>query len=146
MEDTIPIKIFNNLLEINNDRIIIYTLVKNEINYEDLKKTLAACIKSSLMYKAQLTEEKIRIGSTLNYEAIPRKYKTVSNQDFFNVWLVINECLSIQKHRRINSLFNESENIFKSTYDNALNEDNLKHLSLRHKNLILKQKELLKTG
>ncbi len=146
MENKIQIQILNNLLEINNDRITIYSLVKNEIIYEDLKKNLAACIKSSLLYKAQLTEEKNRIGSITNYEIIPKKYKTVPSQEFFNVWLVINECLSIQKYRRINSLFNESENIFKSSYDNALNEDNLKHLSLRHKNLILRQKELLRTG
>lgn len=146
MENKIQIQILNNLLEINNDRITIYSLVKNEIIYEDLKKNLAACIKSSLLYKAQLTEEKNRIGSITNYEIIPKKYKTVPSQEFFNVWLVINECLSIQKYRRINSLFNESENIFKSTYDKALNEDNLKYLSLRHKNLILRQKELLRTG
>lgn len=146
MENKIQIQILNNLLEINNDRIIIYSLIKKEIVYEDLKKTLAACIKRSLIYKAQLMEEKNRISSIANYETIPRKYKTVPSQDFFNVWLEINECLSIQKYRKLNSLFNASENVFKSTYDKALNDDNLKHLSLRHKNLILKQKELLKTG
>ncbi|GGE01448.1 hypothetical protein [Planktosalinus lacus] len=141
MEYKIQIQILNSLLELNNDRIIIYTMVRNEIIYHDLKKTLTSCIQKSLLFKEQLKDERNRLVSQakVNYKAKP-------NQEFFNIWLEINECLSLQKHRRINSLFNASENIFESTYTNTLKEDNLKHLSLKHKNLILKQKELLKAS
>jgi hypothetical protein len=72
-----------------------------------------------------------------------KNYTADTNQDFFNVWLVINKCLSVYKHETISSLFNESENILKSTYENALKNDNLKYLSLRHKRVILRQKERL---
>lgn len=138
MENNKPIKILNRLLEINTDRALIYSLVKNEIKYKDLKVTLDACIKSSLLCRAELEEEIDRIASKVSYEADP-------NQDFFNVWLVINECLSKHKYRKINSLFNASENVLETTYTKALNKDNLKYLSSRHKRLILKQKKLLNT-
>lgn len=141
MEYKTQIKILNSLLELNNDRIIIYTMVRNEINYQDLKKTLTSCIKKSLLFKEQLTEERNRLVSQAKIN-----YKPAPNQDFFNIWLEINEGLSLQKHRRINSLFNASENIFESTYNKALEEDNLKHLSSKHKNLILKQKEVLEAS
>lgn len=136
MENKIQLQIINSLLELNNDRIAIYTLVKNEIVYQDLKEILADCIQKSLMFKAQLLAEKKRIASKVNYKAPP-------NQDFFNVWLEINECLSVHKRKKISSLFTASENVFETTYNNVLKEDNLKHLTSRHKNLLLKQKELL---
>lgn len=139
MENQTQIKILNSLLEINNDRVMVYTLVKNEIVYQDLKIVLANCIQNSLMFKAQLAAERKKIISKVNF-------KPVSNQEFFNVWLVINECLSLHKHRKISTLFYASEKVFLSTYANAIKEDNLKHLSPRHKSLILKQNDLLKAS
>lgn len=139
MENQKQIQILNKLLEINNDRIVIYTLVKNEIIYQDLKIILNACIQNSLMFKSQLTAERKKIASQINFKSAP-------NQDFFNVWLVINECLSLHKHRKISSLFTASEKVFITTYANALNEDNLKHLSSTHKSLILRQNDLLKAS
>jgi hypothetical protein len=136
MKNQTPIEIIDRLLELNNDRVIIYSLVKNEIVYEDLKTALSNCIKRSLLCSAQLVKERNRIVSKENYETLP-------NQDFFNVWLVINESLSDYKRGMINSLFAESETVFKSTYENALNKQNIKHLSSRHKSLIGKQRELL---
>lgn len=90
MRNKTPIEIIDSLLEINNDRVVIYSLVMNEIIFEDLKTILAACIKSSLLCSAQLVKERNRIVSKENYD-------TVSNPEFFNVWLEINECLSLHK-------------------------------------------------
>ncbi len=136
MDNKIQLQIINSLLELNNDRITIYTLVKNEIVYPDLKIILADCIQKSLLFKEELLAEKKRIVSKVNY-------KTPPNQDFFNVWLEINECLSVHKRKKIRTLFTASENIFEKTYNNVLKEGILKHLTPRHKNLLLKQKELL---
>lgn len=136
MKNTVAIQILSSLQEINSDRILIYSLVKNEIVYEDLKTNLDSCIKKSLIFKTQLDKEINRITTK-------EKHETVENQEFFNVWLVINKGLSVYKRKMIKSLFSRSEDVFKTTYSNALNQKNLKHLSSRHKNLIWKQKELL---
>ncbi len=136
IKNTTQLEILTSLLEINNDRIIIYSLVKNEIIYKDLKTILGSCIERSLLFKAQLTEE---INSIISIET----YKTVPSQNFLNVWLVINDCLSKHEHEMISSLFTASENIFETTYINALNKKNLKYLSSRHRILIYKQRRLL---
>lgn len=136
MNEKIPLQILTSLLDINNDRVIIYSLVKNEIIHEDLKLILDACIKSSLLCSVQLVEE-IKKTTPSSIES----NKTYPNQDFFNVWLVIDECLSKHNRGRINSLFKASENIFKNTYDKALKTENSMHLSSRHKKFIVKQKE-----
>lgn len=135
-ENLILKQILNGLLEINNDRVLIYSLVKNEIIHEDIKLILDACIKSSLFCSAQLVEEIQKISTNSIEDS-----KTDHNQDFFNVWLVIDECLSRHNRGRINSLFKASENIFKNAYAKALKNENSMHLSLRHKNFIMKQKE-----
>jgi hypothetical protein len=139
MKNKTPIEIIDSLLEINNDRIIIYSLVKNEIVYEDLKAALSNCIKRSLLCSTQLEKERNRIVSKVNYETLP-------NQDFLNVWLVINESLSEHKRKTIRTLLEESENVYKNTYANALRKQNLKCMSYRHKSLIGKQRELLNAG
>jgi len=139
MKNRKSIQILNSLLDINNERAIIYSLVKDEIIYDDLKETLAACIKKSELCRAQLAEERNRMGTLENNETNP-------HQEFFKVWLEINECLSKHKRERISSLFTASENIFKTTYANALRKDNSKHLSFRHKSLIWKQNELIKAN
>lgn len=136
MNEKIPLQILTSLLEINNDRVIIYSLVKNEIIHEDLKLILDACIKSSLLCSAQLVEE-IKKTTPSSIES----NKTYPNQDFFNVWLVKDECLSKHNRGRINSLFKASENIFKNAYYKALKTENSMHLSSRHKKFIMKQKE-----
>ena len=131
--------LLNDLIRINNDRIVGYERALDELKPEDadLKTLFQRYITTSREYVQELTQEVSRLG------ADPADGTTNSGK-IYRVWMDLKTAVTGKDRKTILDNCEFGEDAAQKSYDMALNSDEDLEPSLR--DLIVRQKATLKTG
>jgi len=131
--------LLNDLIRINNDRIVGYERALDELKPEDadLKTLFQRYITTSREYVQELTQEVKRLG------ADPADGTTNSGK-IYRVWMDLKTAVTGKDRKTILDNCEFGEDAAQKSYDMALNSDEELEPSLR--DLIVRQKATLKTG
>jgi len=131
--------LLNDLIRINNDRIVGYERALDELKPEDadLKTLFQRYITTSREYVQELTQEVNRLG------ADPADGTTNSGK-IYRVWMDLKTAVTGKDRKTILDNCEFGEDAAQKSYDMALNSDEELEPSLR--DLIVRQKATLKTG
>ena len=131
--------LLNDLIRINNDRIVGYERALDELKPEDadLKTLFQRYITTSREYVQELTQEVRRLG------ADPADGTTNSGK-IYRVWMDLKTAVTGKDRKTILDNCEFGEDAAQKSYDMALNSDEDLEPSLR--DLIVRQKATLKTG
>jgi uncharacterized protein (TIGR02284 family) len=112
------IEILNDLIQINNDRILSYQDALNEIDDEDIKPLFLELIDQSHGFKMQLGTEIEVLGTDIE------KGTSVSGK-IHRAWLKIKETFSGHDDKSILEECEFSEDAIKEAYQSAIEEEYL---------------------
>ena len=131
--------ILNDLLRINNDRIVGYEKAIDELKDEDadLKTLFHRYTQDSKQYATELTYEITRLGGD------PADGTTNSGK-IYRVWMDLKAAISGKDRQTILDNCEFGEDAAQKAYDTALNTDEDLDAPLRE--LIIKQKAALRVG
>ena len=132
-------EVLNDLIEINNDRIVGYEKAIDELKDEDadLKTLFHRYTQDSKQYANELTHEITRLGGD------PADGTTNSGK-IYRVWMDLKAAITGKDRQTILDNCEFGEDAAQKAYDLALNADAEIEPSLR--DLIVRQKATLKTG
>jgi uncharacterized protein (TIGR02284 family) len=139
MEQEKATGILNDLIRINQDRVVGYEKAIDELKDEDadLKALFTRYITESRQYAQELTTEVTRLG------ADPADGTTNSGK-IYRVWMDLKAAIAGKDRKTILNNCEFGEDAAQKAYDTALNSDVELEPSLR--DLIVRQKASLKTG
>jgi uncharacterized protein (TIGR02284 family) len=139
MEKDKVITILNDLLQINNDRIVGYQKAIDELKPEDsdLKVLFTRYISQSRENASELTTEITRLDGK------PTEGTTNSGK-IYRVWMDLKAAIAGKDRKTILENCEFGEDAAQKAYDTALNSDTEFESSLR--DLIVKEKAALKSG
>ena len=131
--------ILNDLIQINNDRIVGYEKAINELQDDDsdLRSLFQRYIEESRQYKSELTTEVTRLGDD------PAQGTTNSGK-VYRVWMDLKSAITGKDRKTILNNCEFGEDAAQKAYDTALNADANYESSVR--DLIVRQKSALKVG
>jgi uncharacterized protein (TIGR02284 family) len=139
MENEKVIGVLNDLIRINNDRVVGYEKAIDELKDEDsdLKSLFQRYITESRRYSQELTSEVGRLGGD------PADGTTNSGK-VYRVWMDLKATVTGHDRKTVLSNCEFGEDAAQKAYDTALNTDIEFEASLR--DLIVRQKTALKAG
>lgn len=139
MENEKVLGILNDLIRINNDRIVGYEKAIDELKDEDadLKTLFHRYITESRQYSQELTSEVSRLGGN------PADGTTNSGK-VYRVWMDLKATVAGHNRKTVLDNCEFGEDAAQKAYDTALNADTELEASLR--DLIVRQKATLKSG
>jgi len=139
MENEKAIGILNDLVRINNDRVVGYEKAIDELKDEDgdLKTLFQRYISESRQYAQELTSEVSRLGG----EAADG---TTNSGKVYRVWMDLKATVGGHDRKTVLSNCEFGEDAAQKAYDTALNSDLDFEASIR--DLIVRQKATLKSG
>lgn len=139
MEKEKVVDILNDLVQINNDRIVGYEKAIDELQPEDadLKALFERYVTESRQYSQELTQEVSRLGGS------PADGTTNSGK-IYRVWMDLKAVVTGHDRKTVLSNSEFGEDAAQKAYDTALNSDVDYDPSLR--DLIVRQKTALKAG
>ncbi|HET7898595.1 MAG TPA: PA2169 family four-helix-bundle protein [Flavisolibacter sp.] len=131
--------ILNDLIRINNDRIVGYERALDELKPEDadLKALFQRYITNSREYVQELTQEVKRLGGDA-------ADGTTNSGKIYRVWMDLKSAITGKDRKTILDNCEFGEDAAQKSYDMALNSDVELEPSLR--DMIVRQKATLKTG
>lgn len=139
MENGKTIDILNDLIQINNDRVVGYEKAIDELkdHDSDLKTLFTRYISDSRDFVQELTTEVTRLGGD------PSNGTTNSGK-IYRVWMDLKAAISGKDRQAILDNCEYGEDAAQKAYDTALNADVDLDSSIR--DLVVRQKSTLKTG
>ena len=139
MENEKVIGVLNDLIRINNDRVVGYEKAIDELKDEDsdLKSLFQRYITESRRYAQELTTEVNRLGGD------PADGTTNSGK-VYRVWMDLKATVTGHDRKTVLSNCEFGEDAAQKAYDTALNTDIDYEASLR--DLVVRQKTSLKAG
>src|SRR6478752_8441442 len=139
MQNEKAIGILNDLVRINNDRVVGYEKAIDELQDEDadLKTLFQRYITESRQYSQELTTEVSRLGGD------PADGTTNSGK-IYRVWMDLKAAITGKDRKTILNNCEFGEDAAQKAYDTALNSDETFETTLRE--LIVRQKATLKSG
>ena len=139
MENEKVIGVLNDLVRINNDRVVGYEKAIDELKDEDadLKSLFGRYITESREYARELTTEVSRLGGD------PADGTTNSGK-IYRVWMDLKAAITGKDRKTILNNCEFGEDAAQKAYDTALNTDVDLEPSIRE--LIVRQKATLKSG
>lgn len=139
MENEKVTGILNDLIRINNDRVVGYEKAIDELKDEDadLKTLFTRYITESRQYAQELTAEVTRLGGD------PADGTTNSGK-VYRVWMDLKSAVTGKDRKTILNNCEFGEDAAQKAYDTALNSDTEFEPTLR--DLVVRQKSALKSG
>ena len=139
MENEKVIGVLNDLVRINNDRVVGYEKAIDELKDEDadLKTLFSRYISESRKYSQELEMEVSRLGGD------PADGTTNSGK-IYRVWMDLKAAVSGHDRKTILANSEFGEDAAQKAYDTALNSDVEFEASVR--DLLVRQKATLKSG
>ena len=131
--------ILNDLIEINNDRIVGYEKAIDELKEEneDLRPLFQRYMQESAQYRSELTTEVTRLG------AEPADGTTNSGK-IYRVWMDLKAVVTGKDRKTVLENCEFGEDAAQKAYDMALNSD--EELEPTVRDLIVRQKAQLRVG
>ncbi|MDB5251017.1 MAG: aldehyde dehydrogenase [Flaviaesturariibacter sp.] len=131
--------ILNDLIEINNDRIVGYQKAIDELKEEneDLRPLFTRYISESNQYRSELTTEVTRLGGE------PSNGTTNSGK-IYRVWMDLKAVVTGKDRKTVLENCEFGEDAAQKAYDMALNTDETLEPTLR--DLLVRQKTQLRVG
>lgn len=131
MENEKSIKVLNNLIEINNDRIEGYETALNETNEADLRSLFNRYIASSRRFKTELIAEVTRLGGT------PEEGTRASGK-IYRAWMEVKAALTGKDRKTVLNSCEYGEDVAVDTYKDAM-EDHFADLSDAQQKMVSSQ-------
>lgn len=133
------VSILNDLIEINNDRVVGYEKAIDELKDgdSDLKSLFQRYITDSRQYSQELSQEVTRLGGE------PAEGTTNSGK-IYRVWMDLKAVVTGKDRKTVLENSEFGEDAAQKAYDMALNSDVDLEPSLR--DLVVRQKAALRTG
>lgn len=137
MEKTVSI--LNDLIRINNDRVVGYEKAIEELKSEDadLKALFNRYVGESRQYAQELTQEVTRLGGDATDG-------TTNSGKIYRVWMDLKSAIAGKDRKTILENCEFGEDAAQKAYDTALNADVELEASIR--DLVVRQKATLKVG
>ena len=134
------ITILNDLIEINNDRIVGYEKAIEELKAgdADLSTLFHRYIQESRQYSNELKHEVTRLGGE------PTTDGTTNSGKIYRVWMDLKAVVTGHDRKTVLNNCEFGEDAAQKAYDMALNSDTELEMSLRE--LLVSQKAKLKVG
>ena len=126
--------LLNNLVEINNDRIVGYETAAKETDDSSLKGLFTAMATERMAFKSELSGEVIQVGGK------PTE-GTRNSGKMYRIWMDIKAALTGKDRKAIINSCEFGEDAALEAYDDVLNSDT--PLPSRVRDMILKQKQKL---
>ncbi len=135
------IGVLNDLIRINNDRVVGYEKAIDELKSEDadLRTLFQRYIQESRQYKQELTAEVSRLGGD------PAEGTTNSGK-IYRVWMDLKAVVSGHDRKTVLENCEFGEDAAQKAYDMALNGDEDATLDTPLRDLIVRQKTQLRVG
>ena len=139
MENEKVTGVLNDLIRINNDRVVGYEKAIDELKDEDndLKTLFQRYISESRKYAQELTTEVTRLGGD------PADGTTNSGK-VYRVWMDLKATVAGKDRKTVLSNCEFGEDAAQKAYDTALNSD--VEFEASQRDLLVRQKASLKTG
>lgn len=133
------IDLVNDLIQINNDRVVGYEKAIQELKDEDadLRTLFHKYIQESKQYASELTQEVTRLGGDA-------ADGTTNSGKIYRVWMDLKAVVSGHDRKTVLANCEFGEDAAQKAYDMALNADT--DLEAPVRDLIVKQKTQLKMG
>ena len=140
MENEKVVTILNDLIEINNDRVVGYQKSIDELKSEDadLSTLFRRYIQESSQYASELRTEVTRLGGE------PTTDGTTNSGKVYRVWMDLKAVVTGHDRKTVLANSEFGEDAAQKAYDMALNGDTELETSLRE--LLVSQKAKLKVG
>jgi len=140
MENGKVVTILNDLIEINNDRVVGYQKSIDELKSEDadLSTLFRRYIQESSQYSSELRTEVTRLGGE------PTTDGTTNSGKVYRVWMDLKAVVTGHDRKTVLANSEFGEDAAQKAYDIALNGDTELETSLRE--LLVSQKAKLKVG
>src|SRR4051812_43890595 len=134
------VSILNDLIEINNDRIVGYERGLKELKEgdADLRSLFHRYIQESGQYASELKHEVTRLGGE------PTRDGTTNSGKIYRVWMDLKAAVTGHDRKTVLNNCEFGEDAAQKAYDMALNGDTELEMSLRE--LLVTQKAKLKVG
>ena len=134
------VTILNDLVEINNDRVVGYEKAIDELKPEDadLRTLFHRYIQESRQYASELRQEVSRLGGE------PTQDGTTNSGKVYRVWMDLKAVVTGHDRKTVLANSEFGEDAAQKAYDMALNGDTELEMSLRE--LLVSQKAKLKVG
>ena len=134
------IGILNDLIEINNDRVVGYQKSIDELKAEDsdLSTLFRRYMQESSQYANELRHEVTRLGGE------PTKDGTTNSGKIYRVWMDLKAVVTGHDRKTVLNNSEFGEDAAQKAYEMALNGDTELEMSLRE--LLVSQKAKLKVG
>lgn len=134
------VTILNDLIEINNDRVVGYEKSIQELKPEDadLSTLFRRYIQESQQYANELRQEVSRLGGE------PTRDGTTNSGKVYRVWMDLKAVVTGHDRKTVLANSEFGEDAAQKAYDMALNGDTELEMSLRE--LLVSQKAKLKVG
>lgn len=134
------VSLINDLIEINNDRIVGYEKAIDELKEEnaDLRTLFHRYIQESKQYKNELVHEVKRLGGN------PDVNSTTNSGKIYRVWMDLKSVVTGHDRKTVLENCEFGEDAAQKAYDMALNSDTELETSLR--DLLVRQKAQLRVG
>lgn len=140
MENSKVVDVLNDLIEINNDRVVGYNKSIEELKSEDadLRTLFQRYIQESSQYASELRQEVSRLGGE------PTRDGTTNSGKVYRVWMDLKAIVTGHDRKTVLANSEFGEDAAQKAYDLALNGDTELEPSLRE--LLVSQKAKLKVG
>lgn len=134
------IDVLNDLIEINNDRVVGYEKSIDELKGEDadLRTLFQRYIQESQQYGSELRQEVMRLGGE------PTRDGTTNSGKVYRVWMDLKAVVTGHDRKTVLSNSEFGEDAAQKAYEMALDGDTDLETSLRE--LLVSQKAKLKVG
>jgi uncharacterized protein (TIGR02284 family) len=136
MENEKSIKVLNNLIEINNDRIEGYETALSETNESDLRSLFNRYIANSRRFKTELVAEVTRMGGA------PEEGTRASGK-IYRAWMEVKAALTGKDRKTVLNSCEYGEDVAVDTYKDAM-EDHFMDLSDAQQKMVSSQYSQIK--
>lgn len=135
------IGVLNDLIRINNDRVVGYEKAIDELNNEDadLRTLFQRYIQESNQYSRELTQEVSRLGGDA-------ADGTTNSGKVYRVWMDLKAAITGHDRKTVLENCEFGEDAAQKAYDMALNGDEDAALDTTLRDLIVRQKTQLRAG
>lgn len=137
MKSEKTVDVLNSLITINNDRIEGYETASKDTEETDLKSLFEKFISTSQKCKKELVMEVMKLGGD------PAEGTLISGK-FFRAWMDVKAALTGRDRKAILDSCEFGEDNALEAYNEALEEDDAKHLTAEQLTMINAQRSLLK--
>ncbi|MEO8795100.1 MAG: PA2169 family four-helix-bundle protein [Daejeonella sp.] len=138
MENNKSVEVLNDLVLINNDRIVGYEKAIEETQNEDadLKATFSTMAQESKTYKQELTNEIRTLGGEV-------EDGTTNSGKIYRAWMDVKATFTGHSRKTVLENCEFGEDAAQKAYKEALNDDDL---NVSSRDLVSRQKQSLRTS